>query len=799
MKRSGLFAAILLLSVPSGAPAADWPVFRGPGSDNAYRGETILGEVPDLGLGIVWEQPLGSGYSGVSVAAGRAITLFADATDDVAAAFDAATGEELWRYPIGPTYRGHDGSHDGPISTPLVAGGRVFALGPWGHFHAIDLETGEKIWSTHLAEDQGAMAPLYGYGSSPVFADGVVIVEAGTHGGPFAQGPPGSGPSILGLDPASGAVLWQAGKDTVNYQSPIPATVGGRRLLLTPTDIHLFGLEPKTGEVLWKTPHGGKFYPGPGLASMNPVALGESRFLLTDTPDSSSLVELAPDADGQMSLRPIWSSRSIRGSYAVPVHYQGHLYAYNSRFLTCVDASTGEMVWRSRQPGDGFLLLVDGHLVVMTKKGSLHVAEASPKGYHEVASLQVLEDGSWTPPSFADGRIYARGLGGITAVELKADAPATVAETGGPAGTRFARFLAEVEAAPDKAAAIDRFMESQESFPVIEDEWVHFLYRGPAQDMGIAGDMIGDRKEEPMARVAGTELLFFSTRLKPDARVSYTFTRDFEERLTDPLNPRTFPDLTGEVSWLAMPGWQAPTHLDEAPEERRGRIESHEIADHKVDVYLPAGYDPSTERRYAVTYVHGGGAAMGPGSWPRTLDNLIGRTVEPHLVVFVHAKDPQAEFLWFQRDVYAATFAERIVPAIDEKYPTLATRESRASAGAGPAGYAALYGAFKYPGLIGRVASQSTFLLTMQAMPLIQLAGGLAEQSPPAIFLQWGTYDQRSEDEAWDFRAENKKLAELLRSHGFEVTASEVPDGTGWASWHNRNDQVLEWLFPMTR
>ena len=40
-------------------------------------------------------------------------------------AFAADGGEEIWRYRIGDTYAGHDGSHDGPISTPLMTGGRV--------------------------------------------------------------------------------------------------------------------------------------------------------------------------------------------------------------------------------------------------------------------------------------------------------------------------------------------------------------------------------------------------------------------------------------------------------------------------------------------------------------------------------------------------------------------------------------------------------------------------------------------------------------------------------------------------
>lgn len=77
---------------------------------------------------------------------------------------------------------------------------------------------------------------------------------------------------------------------------------------------------------------------------------------------------IEPGEDGQM--RTVCEGRAIRNSYNIPVEFEGHLYTYSSRFLTCVDAETGEARWRSRTPGDGFLILVDGHLVIETKKGA---------------------------------------------------------------------------------------------------------------------------------------------------------------------------------------------------------------------------------------------------------------------------------------------------------------------------------------------------------------------------------------------------------------------------------------------
>ena len=61
-------------------------------------------------------------------------------------------------------------------------------------------------------------------------------------------------------------------------------------------------------------------------------------------------------------------------------------------------------MWWSRPPGDGWLMLVGGHLVIVTKDASLHVVRANPEGYQEVASLQLFDDPSWTVRAAESGR-----------------------------------------------------------------------------------------------------------------------------------------------------------------------------------------------------------------------------------------------------------------------------------------------------------------------------------------------------------------------------------------------------------
>jgi glucose dehydrogenase len=51
---------------------------------------------------------------------------------------------------VGPAYRGHGGSDDGPISTPALEGNDLFALGPHGHLIAVDATTGTERWRHDL-------------------------------------------------------------------------------------------------------------------------------------------------------------------------------------------------------------------------------------------------------------------------------------------------------------------------------------------------------------------------------------------------------------------------------------------------------------------------------------------------------------------------------------------------------------------------------------------------------------------------------------------------------------------------
>lgn len=781
------------------ADAGDWPGFRGAHADGVAAGSGVWSPGQPLSLKIAWKRTLGSGYSGVSVVGDTAVTMFSDGVDDVAVALDARSGKELWRYKIDKTYKGHDGSHDGPIATPLIAAGRVFGLDPRGKLFALDKKSGAELWSTDLVTDHGAKGPHYGFASSPLLLDGVLIVQLGAKDG-----------FVCGFNPADGKRLWAAGNDKLSYQSPIPFTHNDRRYVVAAGDKNLLAVNPADGNVLWQYAHGGAGEHG--AACLVPVQAGEGRLFLTHKEDRATLLTLAPDGASAAEIKPLWEQRSFRNSYTVSVYHDGYLYGYKNRIFTRVDAATGKSVWLSRRPGDGFPILVDGHLILVTKSGGVYVARTGTDTYQEIAALDVFEDLIWTPPSFAQGSIFMRSLGEIARINISRDRPSELAQKPSGAdiaGSRFARFLDELRSATDKKTAVDRFMSSNSSLPLIEpDGLVHFIYRGPGEDLAIAGDLVGMGNEQPMNRVNDTDLFYYSARLEPDTRLSYVFMRDFK-KIIDPRNPRktvsnfltedmeiAFGTAQTQLSVLAMPGWKEPAHLREPDPSRRGRVETHKLkssllsAEHTIDVYLPRGYADG-DSRYPVAYVHGGALARGAGSLTHSLDNLIGDRVEPLIVVFINRPPP---FFGFEK--YASMIADELIPFVDEKFRTVRSPVGRANVAAGPGGVAATICTLGHPKLFGKLALQSPWMVDTKAIdPLLKTAA----ERPLRIYLDWGKYDLRSPLESWSMAEMGRKLDALLRERGYEPAGGETHDGTEWPSWKNRNDAVFEALFPLRR
>ena len=163
------------------APRGSWRQWGGPTGDFRLPAAGLAATWPEEGPRVIWNRPLGEGYSAVSADGGTLFTMYRDGDDDVIIALRAADGVTRWeqRYhaPTRPQNTVEFGK--GPNATPLVVDNRVVTLGYSGQLNGLDRDTGSMIWSVDLIEDLDGEVLTFGHSASPIAHDGKVLVLVG--------------------------------------------------------------------------------------------------------------------------------------------------------------------------------------------------------------------------------------------------------------------------------------------------------------------------------------------------------------------------------------------------------------------------------------------------------------------------------------------------------------------------------------------------------------------------------------------------------------------------------------------
>jgi outer membrane protein assembly factor BamB len=385
----GLFSAGAVL-------AADWPQFLGPNRDGVSPETGLVQTWPAQGPPLVWDKKVGEGFSGPVVAGQRLVLFHRVDGNEVVQCLDASSGKEHWKYEYPTGYRDDYGKGDGPRSTPLIAGERVYTLGAEGRLTCLELDTGKKVWDRPLNTEYRVRKGFFGVGTSPLLEGGMVLVNVG-----------GSQAGIVAFDKDTGKEVWKTGRQDASYSSPVVATVGGKRQALFLTRAGIVSLNPANGEVLFGKPWRSRSPDSANAAA--PVVADDYVFFSASYRTGAILLHWANDG-----FEEVWKSdESLSSHYNTSVYRDGYLYGIDGRQeagarLRCVEFKTGKVLWTQRGFGCATLVLAEGNLIALTEQGDLVLVEATPEAYREKARAHVLEFPCRAPTALANGRFYGR-------------------------------------------------------------------------------------------------------------------------------------------------------------------------------------------------------------------------------------------------------------------------------------------------------------------------------------------------------------------------------------------------------
>ncbi|MEM1204735.1 MAG: PQQ-binding-like beta-propeller repeat protein [Acidobacteriota bacterium] len=369
---------------------ARWSGFRGDGRDGVVRGtgfRTDWDTSPPVEL---WRREVGPGWSSFAVAGDVFYTQEQRGDDEVVSCHRLDTGEPVWRHRDAAKFW-ESNAGAGPRSTPTVADGRVYTFGATGVLNALDAADGSRIWTRDVATDAGREVPYFGFSSSPLLVDDLVLVAA--------EG------QLVAYDRASGEPRWFGEDGKYGYSSPHALTLGGVRQIVLMNGIGATAVSPDDGRPLWSHP-----LPSNSARIVQPAQLGGGEFLFSDGEGKGlRRVAVAASAEG-WGTEERWESIRLKPYLSDFVVHGGHAYGFDGSLMASIDVETGERNWKGGRYGSGQLLLLADQdlLLVVSEKGRLILVSAKPDGFEAVAEHPAIDGKTWNHPALVDDILLVR-------------------------------------------------------------------------------------------------------------------------------------------------------------------------------------------------------------------------------------------------------------------------------------------------------------------------------------------------------------------------------------------------------
>ena len=350
------------------------------------RIETDWSRSPPVEL---WRRPVGPGWSSFAVRGDLLYTQEQRGADEVVACYNATTGEPVWRHRDAARFWESMGGA-GPRGTPTISDDRVYTFGATGILNVLDAGNGAVVWSRNAASDADVKVPYWGFASSPLVVDDVVIVAV--------EG------VLVAYDLATGDPRWFGPAGGAGYSSPHRLTIDGVAQILLMSSPGATSVTPADGGLLWE-------YPWPGGNRIVQPALTADGDILISRGDTTGMRRVAvAQGSGGWTIEERWTSVRLKPYFSDFVVHDGHAFGVDGSILACIDVEDGKRKWKGGRYGSGQLVLLPDQdlLLVLSEQGELALVRAAPDQFTEIARFPAIEGKTWNHPVLAGDLLLVR-------------------------------------------------------------------------------------------------------------------------------------------------------------------------------------------------------------------------------------------------------------------------------------------------------------------------------------------------------------------------------------------------------
>ncbi len=400
-----------------------WPRFRGADFDNINKENIPLIDTwGDEGPKILWQVSMGEGHAAPVIHQGKAYILDYDEIKkaDALRCFGLVSGEEIWkRY-----YQVHVKRNHGMSRTvPAITDDYILTIGPKCHVMCVNPDNGDYLWGIDMVKDYGTEIPFWYTGQCPLIDNGVAILA------------PGGSSLIIGVDCASGEVLWETPNPDgwkMSHSSVVPMEYGGKKMYLYAAIGGLLGISAEAddmGEILWKT---NAF--SPSVVAPSPLVLDNGKVFLTAGYGAGSILLQLKSKTNSIEvdiLQQYKPKEGLASEQQTPLFFENHILGIQpkdagtkrNQFICTSNSDTKQVLWTSGKGerfGLGPYLMADGKVFILDDDGTMTIIKASTDAFTVLDKARIIEgQDAWGPLALADGYMLMRDSKTLLCLDMR--------------------------------------------------------------------------------------------------------------------------------------------------------------------------------------------------------------------------------------------------------------------------------------------------------------------------------------------------------------------------------------------